>query len=53
MVSGENAPPGPVPSLSRAPVLIHLVLVAVLGVGIPSFIWNWYQGTAHYLLGSL
>lgn len=53
MVSGDVAPPGPVPALSRAPVLIHLVLVAVLGVGIPSFIWNWYQGTAHYLWGSL
>ncbi|MHB1605508.1 MAG: hydrogenase 4 subunit F [Leptospirales bacterium] len=51
MVSGETAPPFSPPVFSRGPVLLHLVLVAVLGLGIPSFIWSWYQGAAHYLWG--
>ncbi len=56
MVSGdpENILPGePMPVFPKTPVLVHLALLAILGVGIPSFLWLWYEKTAQYLTGSL
>ena len=52
MVSGdpENILPGePMPAFPKSPVLVHLALLAILGVGIPSFLWLWFQKTAQYL----
>ncbi len=53
MVSGEEAPAGPLPAFSRIPVGAHLFLVLILGLGLPSFLWGWYQNAARYLLGTL
>ncbi|MHB1285085.1 MAG: hydrogenase 4 subunit F [Leptospirales bacterium] len=53
LVAGETPPSGPIPSFSRMPVGIHLFLVLILGLGLPSFLWGWYQNAARYLLGTL
>ena len=36
---------------AKTPVLIHLSLLAILGIGIPSVLWQWYRKTAQYLTG--
>lgn len=53
MISGESAPSGIRPTYSLIPVGTHLFLVLLLGLGIPSVFWEWYQNAARYFLGPL
>ncbi|AFS53937.1 NADH dehydrogenase (quinone) [Leptospirillum ferriphilum] len=51
MVSGDRPAGGTFPVFAKTPVLIHLSLLAILGIGIPSVLWQWYRKTAQYLTG--
>ena len=49
MVGGDIPPDTAETVFPKTPVLLHLALLAVLGIGIPSLIWIWFQKTAQYL----
>ena len=51
MVSGDSPSGEQFPVFQKTPVLVHLSLLAILGVGFPSVLWQWYRKTAEYLTG--